>query len=89
MIYRVEKVLSAPIVGYVDAESKEEAIRKAEKNQLVRDFEEYGIESLERAWVGECYDAEGEPAMSFEDIDEEDYGDEISADEYFRIANSK
>ena len=89
MIYRVEKLLSAPIVGYVDAESKEEAIRKAEKNQLVRDFEEYGITQLERAWVGECYDADGEPAMSIDDVDEEDYGDVISADEYYKIANSK
>lgn len=88
MIYRVEKLLSSPIVAYVDAESKEEAIRKAEKNEVVRDFEEYGITQLERAWVGECYDAEGEPAMSIEDIDDEDYGDEISADDYYAIAES-
>lgn len=88
MIYRVEKLLSAPIVAYVDAESKEEAIRKAEKNEVVRDFEEYGITQLERAWVGECYDADGEPAMSIEDVDDEDYGDEISADDYYAIAKS-
>ena len=88
MIYRVEKLLSSPIVAYVDAESKEEAIRKAEKNEVVRDFEEYGITQLERAWVGECYDAEGEPAMSIEDIDDEDYGDEISADDYYAVAES-
>lgn len=88
MIYRVEKLLSAPIVAYVDAESKEEAIRKAEKNEVVRDFEEYGITTLERAWVGECYDADGEPAMSIEDVDDEDYGDEISADDYYAIAES-
>ena len=88
MIYRVEKLLSSPIVANVDAESKEEAIRKAEKNEVVRDFEEYGITQLERAWVGECYDAEGEPAMSIEDIDDEDYGDEISADDYYAIAES-
>ena len=88
MIYRVEKVLSTMFVAYVDAESKEEAIRKAENDEVVRDFEEYGETQFERAYVGECYDAEGEPAMSFEDIDEEDYGDEISEDEYFDIANS-
>ena len=88
MIYRVEKLLSSPIVAYVDAESKEEAIRKAEKNEVVRDFEEYGITQLERAWVGECYDAEGEPAMSIEDSGDEDLRDGISADDYFAIAES-
>lgn len=88
MIYRVEKVLSAPIVAYVDAESKEEAIRKAENNEVVRDFEEYGETQFERAYVGECYDADGEPAMSIEDIDEEDYGDEISVSDYYAIARS-
>ena len=37
MIYRVEKVLSSSIVAYVDAESKEEAIKKAENDDVVRD----------------------------------------------------
>ena len=76
-------------VAYVDAESKEEAIRKAENDEVVRDFEEYGETQFERACVGECYDADGGPAMSIEDIEDEDYGDEISASEYFKIANSK
>lgn len=88
MIYRVEKVLSTSIVAYVDAESKEEAIRKAENDEVVRDFEEYGETQLERAYVGECYDADGEPAMSIEDIEDEDYGDEISEHDYYAIVES-
>jgi hypothetical protein len=38
VIYRVEKVLSTAVVAYVDAESKEEAIRKAENDEVVRDY---------------------------------------------------
>ena len=88
MIYRVEKVFSRAIVAYVDAESKEEAIRKAENDEVVRDFEEYGETQFERAYVGECYDADGEPAMSIKDIDEEDYGNAISEHDYYAIAES-
>ena len=88
MIYRVEKVLSSSIVAYVDAESKEEAIKKAENDDVVRDFEDFGETQLERAYVGECYDADGEPAMSFDDINEEDYGAEISVDEYYEMLES-
>lgn len=88
MIYRVEKVFSRAIVAYVDAESKEEAIRKAENDEVERDFEDYGETQFERAYVGECYDADGEPAMSIEDIEDEDYGDEISEHDYYAIAES-
>ena len=88
MIYRVEKMESYSLVAYVDAESIEEAIKKAENDDVVRDFEEFGETQLERAYVGECYDADGNPAMSFDDIDEEDYGDEISSDEYYKMLQS-
>lgn len=88
MIYRVEKVLSTSIVAYVDAESKEEAIRKAENDEVVRDFEEFGETQFECAYVGECYDTDGKPAMSIADIEDEDYGDEISARDYYATVKS-